>query len=131
MSEHLGRPLDRHEHVHHKNGVRDDNKLENLEIWSGSHPKGQRIDDKIKYALEILDQYVPELLKLFRADEIDEEIASLEKRKIKVAKEFDSMRGKICGLIEGINLGERQERSLVSTFKSITYDMQARILEEI
>jgi hypothetical protein len=42
---------------YHINGVRDDNRLENLELWSSSHPQGQRITDKVSWAKEILDLY--------------------------------------------------------------------------
>lgn len=57
MSNHLKRPLRKGETVHHRNGMRNDNRLENLELWSHSQPKGQRVEDKIKWCKEFLAMY--------------------------------------------------------------------------
>ena len=39
------------------NGIRDDNRIENLELWSGSQPKGQKVKDKIVWARDFLADY--------------------------------------------------------------------------
>lgn len=57
MEQYLGRPLLAQETVHHINGVRHDNRIENLELWSASHPGGQRVVDKLAWAMEIVELY--------------------------------------------------------------------------
>ena len=62
MEQMIGRPLIKGETVHHKNGIRNDNRPENLELWSEAQPYGQRVEDKVAHAIEILERYAPERL---------------------------------------------------------------------
>lgn len=59
MARMIGRPLLRTEEVHHKNGLRTDNRPENLELWLRAQPPGQRVEDLIEWAAELLARYAP------------------------------------------------------------------------
>lgn len=62
ISDLIGRPLLDDETVHHRNGVKTDNVPDNLELWSGNHPKGQRVQDLVDWAHEILRLYPKKLI---------------------------------------------------------------------
>lgn len=52
MEQILGRPLLASENVHHVNGIRDDNRPSNLELWVKPQPNGQRVDDLVHWVIE-------------------------------------------------------------------------------
>ena len=62
MSEFLGRRIrtETGEEVHHRNGLKHDNRIENLELWTKSQPAGQRVEDMVTFC--------GSYLKLYRAD---------------------------------------------------------------
>ena len=57
MEQKLGRKLLPTENIHHINGIRDDNRVENLELWNTSQPPGKRPEDLVLWAKEIINLY--------------------------------------------------------------------------
>lgn len=58
MEQQLGRKLYPEENVHHKNGRRDDNSPENLELWVKPQAAGQRVQDLVAWVVEHYPTFV-------------------------------------------------------------------------
>ena len=70
-----GVTLTSNQNIHHKNGVRDDNHIDNLELWDTSQPAGQRVLDKLSYYFELVKSHsVNPLYK----EEIESQLSQLE-----------------------------------------------------
>ena len=62
MEQALGRSLRSYEEVHHRNTVRTDNRLDNLELWARPQPPGGRVEDLVAWVVAEYPDLVSELL---------------------------------------------------------------------
>ena len=59
MTQHIGRDLVPGETVHHINGIKNDNHISNLQLWTQPHPSGIRAIDALNWARRTVELYTP------------------------------------------------------------------------
>lgn len=62
MERSLDRSLRTGESVHHRNGIRSDNRIDNLELWVTPPREGQRVNDLVRWVVENYPDQVKEML---------------------------------------------------------------------
>ncbi len=48
-----------------------------------------------------------------------------------IHRSYDRLRGRLCGFVEACGLPQAQERGLIQTLKSLSYDDEAHLVEAV
>lgn len=89
MERHLGRYLTRQEVVHHRNGVKDDNRIENLELFSTN---GEHLSETLKGKCP---RWTPDGIRRIRAGAAKNRLAALER--LEMLRQLSDGMNQMCG----------------------------------
>lgn len=90
MEQTLGREMLPNEYVHHKNGINNDNRPENLELWVTGQPFGQRVNDRGKFYVEFILTHLGLALKDVTLNELTKLSYAIDDMIFKKLMEIDS-----------------------------------------